>query len=147
MGAIITASNPALGVFVSDDWEAGISVFSPRRSYEASSIPEGQGNPGDLLPLPGGGFFPTHTIGTGKVDTELTTEVCQSAGALHLEEETIDTVVTCTAATVLSTGDNVVVVSPGGLTLRAGQAIEIGDGLSVTTGTLEAEIDPALLPP
>ena len=35
MGAIMSASNPALGVFVDDSWEAGLSVFSPRRSYEA----------------------------------------------------------------------------------------------------------------
>jgi long-chain fatty acid transport protein len=69
MGAIMTASNPALGVFVSDDWEAGLAIFSPRRSYEASAIPPEFGNPGDLLPLPGGGFFPAHTINPGKVDS------------------------------------------------------------------------------
>ena len=32
-----TASNPALGAFVSDKWEIGLSIFSPRRSYTASS--------------------------------------------------------------------------------------------------------------
>ena len=69
MGAIMTASNPALGVFVSDSWEFGIAVFSPRRSYEASPLPPGSGNPGDLLPLPGGAFFPTHTISPGKIDS------------------------------------------------------------------------------
>ena len=33
-GPIIGASNPALAVFAGDGWEAGISVFSPRRSYK-----------------------------------------------------------------------------------------------------------------
>ncbi len=37
MGAIMSASNPALGVFVDDGWEAGLSIFSPRRSYVAST--------------------------------------------------------------------------------------------------------------
>lgn len=35
-GPIIVASNPALGVFADDGWEAGLSIFSPRRSYVAS---------------------------------------------------------------------------------------------------------------
>jgi len=34
-GAIIIASNPALGVFADDNWEVGLSVFSPMRSYKA----------------------------------------------------------------------------------------------------------------
>jgi len=34
-GAIIIASNPALGVFADDSWEVGLSLFSPMRSYEA----------------------------------------------------------------------------------------------------------------
>ncbi|MDH3849147.1 MAG: hypothetical protein OEV05_15275, partial [Gammaproteobacteria bacterium] len=65
MGAIMSASNPALGVFVSDQWEAGLSIFSPRRSYVAS---ESQLN-GNLVPLPGGGFFPSHTITPGEIDS------------------------------------------------------------------------------
>ena len=36
-GPIIVASNPALGVFAEDSWEAGMSIFSPRRSYSATS--------------------------------------------------------------------------------------------------------------
>jgi hypothetical protein len=48
MGAIMSASNPALGVFVSDQWEAGLSIFSPRRSYVASSSDLN----GGLVPLP-----------------------------------------------------------------------------------------------
>ena len=37
MGAIMTASNPALGVFVDDNWEVGLSIFSPRREYTTSA--------------------------------------------------------------------------------------------------------------
>ena len=37
MGTIMGASNPALTVFSGDRWEAGLSIFSPRRSYTASS--------------------------------------------------------------------------------------------------------------
>lgn len=36
-GAIIVASNPALGVFAEDNWEVGLSIFSPMRSYKAGS--------------------------------------------------------------------------------------------------------------
>jgi len=43
-GPIIVASNPALGVFADDSWEAGLSFFSPRRSYSATqSLSNGQG--------------------------------------------------------------------------------------------------------
>jgi len=35
-GPIIAASNPALAVFADDGWEAGLSIFSPRRSYVPS---------------------------------------------------------------------------------------------------------------
>jgi long-chain fatty acid transport protein len=37
MGTIMGASNPALTVFASDSWEAGISIFSPRRSFATTS--------------------------------------------------------------------------------------------------------------
>jgi long-chain fatty acid transport protein len=67
MGAIMTASNPALGVFMSDSWEAGLSIFSPRRSYEASAQSSG-GFPIEVAP--GSGIFlPTHSIAPGKVDS------------------------------------------------------------------------------
>jgi len=36
LGPIIVASNPALAVFADDHWEAGLSIFSPRRSFRAS---------------------------------------------------------------------------------------------------------------
>ena len=54
MGTIMTASNPALGVFVSDSWEAGLSFFSPRRSYEASA----QSSNGVPIDIGGGVFLP-----------------------------------------------------------------------------------------
>ena len=37
MGTIMGASNPALTVFSGDRWEAGISIFSPRRSFSATN--------------------------------------------------------------------------------------------------------------
>lgn len=44
MGPNSVASNPALGIFVTQDWEVGLSIFSPRRSYSASSsLANGQG--------------------------------------------------------------------------------------------------------
>lgn len=67
MGTIMTASNPALGVFVADSWEAGLSIFSPRRSYEASAQSSG-GIPIEVAP--GSGIFlPTHSIAPGKIDS------------------------------------------------------------------------------
>lgn len=65
MGAIMSASNPALGVFVDDRWEAGLSIFSPRRSYVASAS---QLN-GGLIDLGGGNFLPSHTIAQGEIDS------------------------------------------------------------------------------
>ncbi len=65
MGAIMAASNPALGVFTGDQWEVGLSIFSPRRSYTASSS---QLN-GGLIDLGGGNFLPSFTITPGEVDS------------------------------------------------------------------------------
>ena len=55
-GPIIVASNPALGVFADDAWEAGLSIFSPRRSYEAIG-------PG------AGGQMGTFSLTPGKIDS------------------------------------------------------------------------------
>lgn len=56
MGPNVVASNPALAVFVDQNWEVGLSIFSPRRSYVASpSQANGQG-----------GAF---TIGSGEFDS------------------------------------------------------------------------------
>ncbi len=68
MGAIMSASNPALGAFVSDRWEIGLSIFSPRRSYSAtpSQLPNG---PGSLIDLGNGSFLPSHSITPGKIDS------------------------------------------------------------------------------
>ena len=74
MGSIMSASNPALGVFVDDNWEVGLSIFSPRRSYEAF---ESQFN-GGFIPIPGCDLMapdfdvclPSFTIAQGKIDSE-----------------------------------------------------------------------------
>jgi long-chain fatty acid transport protein len=73
MGAIMSASNPALGVFVDDGWEAGLSIFSPRRSYVASAsqlngafIDLGGCDP--MAPDPAV-CLPSHTIAQGKIDS------------------------------------------------------------------------------
>ena len=55
-GPIIVASNPALGVFANDGWEVGLSIFSPRRSYEAIG-------PG------AGGQMGTFSLTPGKIDS------------------------------------------------------------------------------
>jgi len=67
MGAIMAASNPALAVFTGNQWEVGLSFFSPMRSYAAS---ESQLN-GGLIPIDpdNGVFLPSHTISAGKVDS------------------------------------------------------------------------------
>lgn len=36
MGPIIAASNPALAVWQGDEWEIGLGIFSPRRSYSVT---------------------------------------------------------------------------------------------------------------
>lgn len=83
---------------------------------------------------------------SGKVDTALSPMTCTAPFDLQLVDRTVTDSVTCEAGTVLTTEANVVVTGGGGLTLRAGQAIEMEDGLSVTTGTFTAEIDPLLDP-
>ena len=67
MGAIMSASNPALGVFASDRWEAGLSIFSPRRSFVAGPS---QLN-GALIPIDPDNnvFLPSHTIAPGEYDS------------------------------------------------------------------------------
>jgi long-chain fatty acid transport protein len=59
-GPIISATNPALGVFADDAWEAGLSIFSPRRSYVASSSQLNGGIIGDVA---------SFTVGEGQVDS------------------------------------------------------------------------------
>ena len=73
MGAIMSASNPALGVFVEDRWEAGLSFFSPRRSYTASDsqLDGGFIDLGGCDPTAPGqpGCLPSHTIAEGTIDS------------------------------------------------------------------------------
>ncbi|MDJ0700266.1 MAG: outer membrane protein transport protein [Woeseiaceae bacterium] len=66
-GAIMSVSNPALGVFADDRWEVGLALFSPRRSYSAG--PTNQPFPGALIDLGNGSFFPSHTLAEGKIDS------------------------------------------------------------------------------
>jgi len=55
-GPIVVATNPALGVFADDGWEVGLGLFSPMRSYTASS---------SLV----NGSFGAFTIGEGSFDS------------------------------------------------------------------------------
>jgi len=59
-GPIIAASNPALAVFAEDNWEVGVSAFSPMRDYEASSSFAN----GAVL-----GGVPSFTVGPGKYES------------------------------------------------------------------------------
>lgn len=72
MGSIMTATNPALGVFVDDRWEAGLSIFSPRRSYTAgpSTLNGGVIDLGGCSPTSPEFCLPSHTITPGKVDSD-----------------------------------------------------------------------------
>ena len=58
MGTIMGASNPALTVFSGDAWEAGISIFSPRRSYTTS--PSTNNGTNGTFSLSGGAFVDTN---------------------------------------------------------------------------------------
>jgi len=71
MGAIMSASNPALGVFVDDNWEVGMSIFSPRRSYEASASQLNGGviDLGGCGPTNQGACLPSFTIAEGNIDS------------------------------------------------------------------------------
>jgi len=71
MGTIMSASNPALGVFVDDRWEAGLSFFSPRRSYTAgpSTLNGGVIDLGGCSPTNPGACLPSHTLSEGKIDS------------------------------------------------------------------------------
>ncbi len=85
-------------------------------------------------------------VQSGKLDTALSTTSCKAPFDLNLANRTVATTVTCEAGTVLSAGTSFVVVSPGDLTFRAGQRIELSDGFEVQSGTFGAEIDPILVP-
>lgn len=73
MGAIMSPVNPALGVFTDDSWEVGLAIFSPLRSYTASSS---QLN-GSFIDLGGcdpqapdpNVCLPSFTIAEGKIDS------------------------------------------------------------------------------
>jgi hypothetical protein len=85
-------------------------------------------------------------VGTAKVDTALSTASCQAPFDLTLEDRTVSATVTCEAGTVLTAGSSLTVVTPGALTLRAGQSIELVNEVAVEGGTLTVEVDPGLDP-
>ena len=85
--------------------------------------------------------------GSGKIDTELNSVSCADPGALKIPDDlsmaslNVNAELTCTAGTVLTVGDTVTVVTPGKLTLKAGESVEVEAGLTVTSGGLEIELD------
>jgi len=76
------------------------------------------------------------TVGTGIIDTTLTTTSCTAPFDLNLENLTINTTVECEAGTVLRTGDALMVESPGNLSLSAPSGVEIGAGFGVEAGAI-----------
>ena len=86
-------------------------------------------------------------IGTGVIDTELTSASCQSPFDLVLADRTIATTIVCEAGTTIRAGDTLGVVSPGDLTLRAGRSVGVVSVFSVGGGgTVRIVIDPSLEP-
>lgn len=72
---------------------------------------------------------------------------CGFANHLLLSDSVLNAVQTITACQTLTLGPNLQIVSPAGLTLRAGESVILDDGSSIGNGaTLTAEIDPALAP-
>ncbi len=67
-------------------------------------------------------------VGTGIIDTALSTATCTAPFDLSLENRTVATALVCEAGTVLRTGAAVVVAATGDLTLKAGEAIEMKMG-------------------
>jgi hypothetical protein len=83
---------------------------------------------------------------TQRIDTALTSASCRAPYDLDLSNRTVSSAVVCEAGTVLRAGTGLVVVSPGSLTLRAGEQVQIQSGFGVQSGTFTAEIDPGLQP-
>jgi hypothetical protein len=70
------------------------------------------------------------------------------AGTLEVVGQTITSTVTYQAAIQVVAGPNVVVSSPGHLTLRAGVKVVLRNGFSVGPGAkFTASLDPSLIPP
>ena len=82
-----------------------------------------------------------------KVSTSLSSTTCQAPFDLHLESRTVTSAVICEAGTVLTAGSQVTVMSPGNLTLRAGEEVHLGIDFSVQSGDFTAELVPSLVPP
>jgi hypothetical protein len=81
------------------------------------------------------------------ISTAITTASCQAPFDLVLENRTVDSTVVCEAGTTIRAGDAFGVVSPGDLTLRAGQNVGLVTIFSVGSGgKLTIEIDLNLEP-
>jgi hypothetical protein len=90
---------------------------------------------------------PAADVGTGPIDTELTSASCRAPFDLVLEERTIDDAVVCEAGLEIRAGDGVRVESTGELTLRAGRTVRLSSGFSVAPGGgLQVAIDESLEP-
>ena len=87
-------------------------------------------------------------VGTGVIDTALSTATCQAPFDLNLENRTISTALVCQAGTVLRSGPGIEVTASGDLLYEAGEAIQLDSGNTFEAGAdFEAAIDPGLLPP
>jgi hypothetical protein len=83
----------------------------------------------------------------GAVSTTLDSTTCHAPFDLRISERSVDDTVVCEAGTVLTTGADLLVLSSGDLTLRAGEAIEMGDGFEVQDGgDLTLDTDDTLQP-
>lgn len=89
---------------------------------------------------------PAPDLATATIATAFSSTTCKAPFELELADRAVTASVACEAGTVLTTGANLVVMPPGALTLRAGEAIDFADGLAVESGSLTAEIDPGLEP-
>ena len=120
-GPIIVASNPALGVFASDSWEAGLSIFSPRRSYVAGdSQLNGQLGSFSLAPASATGqidssseYFPIPYVAKNwRLDNDrAVTFVFYGRGGMNTDWDS--TAASATSAFCDPTGQQAVVSGPG----------------------------------
>jgi FG-GAP-like repeat len=116
------------------------SSFEVEHRTSASSTAEDAATDIELSLEPGS------DLGTGLVDTELSTTSCVAPFDLQIENMTVDEPVVCEAGTNIESGDDVELVPGGSLTFRAGNSIQIDNGFGMATGTsFTMEIDSSLL--
>jgi uncharacterized repeat protein (TIGR01451 family) len=118
---------------------------TPNDGSEVVTIPEGIAFASDWR------FYVRH-VASGAFDGSDFTFAIEGqalcAPTLDLAMETISSTEVFEACTEISAGDSFEIVSPGDVTLRAGQRVILRDGFSVGSGArLQVIIDPALEPP